>query len=70
VFDSRTVWRYRRSQTRRVALEDDPVTRMGVHAGMPARARGDPFYPPGDRRDRRIRLERVQTARRLEALTR
>jgi hypothetical protein len=30
---------YRRSRTRRVALEDDPVARMGVHAGMPARAR-------------------------------
>jgi hypothetical protein len=70
VLDSRTVWRYRRSPTRRVALEDDPVARMGVHAGMPARARVTRSHPPGDCRDRRIHLERVQTARLLETLTR
>jgi hypothetical protein len=39
VLDSRTVWRSRPSPTRRVALDDDPVAPMGMHAGMPARAR-------------------------------
>ena len=47
VLDSRTGWCSRRSPTRRVALDVDPVALMGMHADMPARARVTVFTPRG-----------------------